>query len=118
MTIKDSKYVKIYSVNLLFLIFNKVNGYFEQINKNKYLTLVPTNESKEKLKKYEALWSKIRDLVRSITKSSDDFDKKYMKVNFNLNDELTLNKTIEIPTMTIVIRAIFLENNKYYLQVF
>ena len=29
-------------------IFNKMNGYFEEINRNKYLTLVPTNESKEK----------------------------------------------------------------------
>ena len=27
-TIKDSKYVKINSVNYLYLIFNKVNGYF------------------------------------------------------------------------------------------
>ena len=49
-TIKDSKYIKIYSVNPLYLIFNKVNGYFEEINGNKYLTLVPTNESKEKIK--------------------------------------------------------------------
>ena len=29
-------------------IFNEMNGYFEEINRNKYLTLVPTNESKEK----------------------------------------------------------------------
>ena len=48
--IKDSKYVKIYSVNPLYLIFNKVNGYFEEINGNKYLTLVPTNENKVKTK--------------------------------------------------------------------
>ena len=47
MTIKDSKYVKIYSVNLLYLIFNKINGYFQEINGNKYLTLVPINESKK-----------------------------------------------------------------------
>ena len=60
-TIKNSKYVKISSVNPLYLIFNKVNGYFEKINKSKYLTLVPTNESKEIIKKYEELWSKIRD---------------------------------------------------------
>ena len=33
--------------------FNKVNGYVEEINRNKYITLVPTNESKEKIKKYE-----------------------------------------------------------------
>ena len=39
-TIKDSKYVKVYSVHPLYLIFNKVNQYFEQINGNKYLTLV------------------------------------------------------------------------------
>ena len=42
-TIKDSKYIKIYSVNPLHLIFRNVNGYFEEINKSKYLTLVPTN---------------------------------------------------------------------------
>ena len=47
MTMKYSKCVKIYSVNPLYLIVNKVNGYFEEINANKYLTLIPTNESKE-----------------------------------------------------------------------
>ena len=47
-TNKDWKHVKINSVKALYLIFSKVNGYFEQINKNKYLTPVPTSESKEK----------------------------------------------------------------------
>ena len=46
-TIKDSKYVKNNSVNSFNLVFNKMNGYFEEINKNKYLTLVPTNWNKE-----------------------------------------------------------------------
>ena len=41
-----------------------------------------------------------------------------MKIKFNSDDELPLNKSIEIPIMTIVIRAVFLENNKCYLQVF
>ena len=50
-TIKDSKYVKINSVNPLYLMLNRMNGYFEEINVNKYLTLVSTNESKEKIKK-------------------------------------------------------------------
>ena len=118
MTIKESKYVKINSVNPSYLTFKKVNGYFAEINGNKYLTLVPTNENKEKIKKYEELWSKIRDLIRSITKNSDDYDEKYMKIKFNSDDELPLNKTIEIPTMTIVVRAVFHENNKYYPQVF
>ena len=46
-----------------------MKGYFEEIIENKYLTLVPTNESEEKIKKYEELWIKIRELIRSITKN-------------------------------------------------
>ena len=41
-----------------------------------------------------------------------------MKIKFNADDELPLNKTIEISTIAIVLRAIFLENNKYYSQDF
>ena len=46
MTIKDSKYIKINSANPLYLTITKVKGYFEENNKNRYLTLFPTNESK------------------------------------------------------------------------
>ena len=118
MTIR--KDLKIYSVNPLYLIFGKVNGYFEEINGNKYLTLVPTNKSKEKLKIYRELWSKITDLIRSITKNSDDYDEKYMKIKSGLDDDLPLNKMIEIQLIAIVVRAIFifLKNNNYYLQSF
>ena len=66
MGIKDSKYVKINTVNYSYLIFSKVNEYFEEIDKNKYLLLVATNESKEIVKNYEEMCSKIRDLIRSI----------------------------------------------------
>ena len=121
MTIKDSKYVKINNLNLLHLILNKVNGldgYLEEISGNKYLTLGPTNKNQEKIKKYEELWIKIRDLIMSITKNSDDYDGKHMKIKFNWDDELSLNKAIEIPTMAIVIRPIFYENSKYYPQLF
>ena len=68
--------------------------------------LVPINESKEKIKNCEELWSKIRDLIRSITKNSDDYDEKYMKIKFNSDDELPLNKTTEIHSI-IVFRAAF-----------
>ena len=41
-----------------------------------------------------------------------------MKIKFDLDDELPLNKTIEICSMIIVVRAVFHDNNKYYPQVF
>ena len=55
----------------------------------------------------------MRDLIISTTKSSDDYDEKYIKIKFNSDDELH-KKTIEIPSMIILIRANFHENNKYY----
>ena len=74
--------------------------------------------AKKKLKKHEELWNKIRDLIRSITKNSDDYDEKYLKIEFDSDDELPLNKTVEIPSTIIVVRAVFHENNKYYPQIF
>ena len=45
--------------------------------------------------------------LTKITKNSDDYDKKYMKIKFNSDDELPLNKAIEIPSLKIVVSAIF-----------
>ena len=106
------------SVNLLYLHFSKVNGYLEQTNKNKYLTLVPTNESKEIIEKIEELWSKIRDLIRPVIKNSDDYDEKCRKNKLDSDDNLPLNKTIEYQNVTIVVEAISYENKEYYPQVF
>ena len=64
----------------LYLIIYKVNRYFEEIIENKCLTLIKTNESKEKKKKNEESCSKIKDLISSITKNSDDTDEKFMKI--------------------------------------
>ena len=70
------------------------------------------------MKKYEELWSKIRDFIRQITKNSDDYDEKYSKIEFNSDNKLPLNETIEISTMAIAVSAIFHENEKYYPQAF
>ena len=72
-------------------------------------------KAKKYFKKYEELWSKIRNLIRSITKNSDDYDEKYTKLKFDLDDDLPFNETKEIHDVAIVVRAVFHENNKYYL---
>ena len=41
-----------------------------------------------------------------------------MKIKFNSDDELPLNKMIEIPSMITVVRPVFHENNEYYPQGF
>ena len=54
--VKIKDYLKIYSVSPFCLLFRYANGYFEEINGNKYLTLVPTDKSKEKKKKNMKNW--------------------------------------------------------------
>ena len=54
-TVKGISYATTSNVNPLYLIINEINVYIEESNGNRYLTLVPTDESKEILKKYEEL---------------------------------------------------------------
>ena len=54
-TAKNLSYVKIKTVNPLYLIIDKINAYIEESNGNKYLTLVSTHKEKDILKKYEEL---------------------------------------------------------------
>ena len=63
-TMKDSDYVKINSVNPLYLIIDKVDGYIEEKNGNKYLTLVSTDKNKEVLIKYTELWDEVKNLTK------------------------------------------------------
>ena len=72
---KDLSYAKISSVNRLYLI-DKINLHIEESSGYKYLTLVRTDESKETLKKYQELWTKIKDLTRSITNNLDNYEEK------------------------------------------
>ena len=75
-------------------------------------------KAKKKLKNMKNFGVKLEILLGQQLKTFDDYDEKYMKIKFNLDDELPLNKMIETPIMIIVVRAVFHENNRYYPQVF
>ena len=59
--IQDSKYIKI---NNMSACFNKLDRYFEKINGNKYLTLIPTDKSKEKNLKIWDLYQRFKQNMR------------------------------------------------------
>ena len=73
------------------------------------MTLVRTNDSKEIIKFFEELWSKIIDLIRSITKNSDDYDEKYRKIRFDSDDDLPVNETIKIHNVTMLLEQLFMK---------
>ena len=115
---KDSDYVKMNSVNPLYLIIDKVDGYIEEKNENKYLTLVSTDKNIEVLTKYTELQDKIKNLIEKVNDKPGDYDEKYMKIKLSSDDNLPLNKILKLHNITIVIRSAFQEDNKYYPQVF
>ena len=102
--IKNLTYAKINGINPLYFIIDKANGYIEENNGNKYLALVPTNENKDKLTKYEELWNKIRDLIISVTNNTGDYNEKNMKIKFNSNNNLPLKK--KVVTLLMLIRQV------------
>ena len=61
-TIKD--HINIHSVNALYFIIDKADGYIEKSNRNKYLSLVSNEKNKEELTKYAELWNKIKNLIK------------------------------------------------------
>ena len=108
----------IYSMNPLYLLINHVNGYIEEKGVNKCLIFDFTDENKELLKKCNAVFNGIRDKIEEISSDECDYEKDYMKIAFNSDDDLPLNKPLKFHNMTITIRSVFEEDGKLYLQVF
>ena len=77
---KDSDYVKIHSVNPLYLIMEEVDRYIEEKNENEYLTLVSTDKNKEVLIKYTELSDKIKNLIECNSIIVGKYEKYFMKI--------------------------------------
>ena len=74
---------------------------------------------KKVLEKYANLWNKIKYHIQTIDAGkSGEYEKDYMKIKFNSDDDLPLNKIVKLGMLTIIVRSIFEEDGKYYPQVF
>ena len=94
------------------VILKKKNG-------NKHLIFDSVDENKEVLKKYADVWDGIKNKIKAINGDKEnDYGKDYMKIKFNSDDDLPLNKPLKFHAMTIIIRSVFKEDGKLYLQLF
>ena len=109
----------IHSVNPLYLLVNHASGYIEEKNGNKYLIFDDSvNENKKLLKKYADVWVGIKNKIKTINGGKEnDYGKDYIKIKFNSDDGLPLNKLLKFHAMTIIIRSAFEEGGKLYRQV-
>ena len=109
--------MNINSVNPLYLGITRVDGYIEEKDSNKYLVFDSTDKNKELLKKYSDVFNGIKDKIKKIDNNDSDYEKEYMKIKFNSDDDLPLNKLLKFHLMTITIRHVFEEDGKLYPQV-
>ena len=116
--IKIDDYENIYSVNPLNLLVNHANGYIGEKGVNKYLIFDSIDENKELLKKYNDVWNGIKNKIKEVSSGECDYEKDYMKIKFNSDDDLPLNKLLKFHNMTIIIRSVFEEEGKLYPQIF
>ena len=84
---------KINSVNPLYLLIYKIYGLTEEKTGNKYLNNAFTDNNGEVLKKYKEVLSGIKSCIEKINnKKSGEYEIDYMKIKFNSDDKLPLNK--------------------------
>ena len=106
--------------NILYLLVNHATRYIEEKNRIKDLIFDDSvNENEELLKKYADVWDGIKNKIKTINGSKEnDYGKDCMKIKFNSDDDLPLNKPLKFHAMNITIRSVFQEGGKLYLQVF
>ena len=73
---------------------------------------------KSYLKKYNDVFNGIINKIKKISDDECNYEKDYMKIEFNSDDDLPLNKKLKFHNITTTIRSAFEEDGKLYRQVF
>ena len=110
----------IHSLNPLYLLVNHAKGYIAEKNRGKYLIFDDSvNENKALLENYADVWDGIKNEIKAINDGKkNDYEKDYMQIKFNSDDDLPLNKPLKFNAVTIIFRSVFEQGGKLYPQVF
>ena len=94
------------SVNPLYLLISVLDGSIEEKEGSKYLNISLTYDNNV-------------DQIKKINNNSvDEYAKDYMKIKFDSDDNLPLNKILKFRILIFIIRNIFEKDDKYYPQIF
>ena len=96
------------SVNPLYLLIYRIDCFIEEKGGNGYLNIAFTDNNGEVLKKYKEVLSGIKSRIEKINNNkSGEYEKDYMKIKFDSDDKLPLNKQLQFLSVTIAIRSVF-----------
>ena len=69
--------------------------------------------------KFTKLWDEIKHLIETINDvEKSEYEKDFMKIKYNIDDNLPLNKMPKLHMLKVIVRSVFEEDGKYYPQVF
>ena len=106
-------------MNPLYLLVHRIHGFIKEKEGSKYLNIASKDSNSEVLQKYEEVWSGIKNWIEKINDcKSGEYEKDYMKIKFESDDDLPLNKQLKFLSITIIVRTFFEEDGKYYPQFF
>ena len=102
------------------MILNRASVYIKEKYGNKYSIFDDSvNENKRLLKTYADISDGIKNEIKAINGGQENsYRKDNMKIKFNSDDDLPLNKPLRFHAMTIIIRSVFQKDGKFYPQVF
>ena len=104
------------SVNPLYLRIVDMNGQFEKGNDDAWYLIISDDDGI--FKKLADIFESIKNKTTGKTQDTVEYDRDYMKIKFQSNNLLPADKDVNIQIATIMIRAIFAQDGKYYPQLF
>ena len=110
------KYIKnLNNLSTLYLVFNNLHAYIGKSGENRYLIFASTEKNRIMLENYTELWREIKEQIELTSgEKVSKYSKDYMKIKFKTNDDLQLDKIINIPVCVIIVSSTFKEDNKKY----
>ena len=87
-------------------MINRIKGPFEEKDGDKYLII--SSKDGDIMQKYQEVFDGIKEIIKKTNGYSQPrkYDDGYMKIRFNTDDNIPLNKTICLPRITIIIRSV------------
>ena len=104
------------SVNSLYLRIVHIKGQFKKGKDDAWYLVI--SDKDDVYKKLVDIFESIKNKITEKTWDALEYDKDYMKIKFESNNIFPTDKDVNIHLSTIVIRAIFAKDGKYYPQLF
>ena len=104
------------SVNPLYLRIININGEFKKGKDDAWYIVISGKD--DVYKKLVDIFKSIKNKITGKTWDTVEYDKDYMKIKFESNNIFPTDKDVNIHIATVIIRAIFAKDSKYYPQLF